>query len=321
MSLQAVIASSFVGIGVLVALYAERRVALPSLAELRANIWAADSHLASLEAKKDGLLNRLRAWLDKAGLQRLHVLEFLGLTAAAALTSFLVTLVVFGGYVLSLELALAGAVAPALYVLAARRGREEAIEEQLDRALSILINSMQGTGRNLRSALVDLVVEDLDGGVSRMRAVLPAPLGPELAWLVRGLSATSDTLEEALSDTARSLSHPAFDMFVSAVHSSQGGQVVGLLKQVRSHLHERKALRGSVRASFSLVVSQVYILALMPLGLLAMWRVLSPEASHIVFGTTLGQIAVVFILAYSWMGVILVSRESRPENLIKGVRM
>jgi len=321
MSLQATMAAAFVGIGVLVALYAERRVPLPSLAELRANIWEADGYLASLEARKDSLLYRLRVWLDRAGLGRLHVMEFLGLSIAAATVSFLVAVLVFGGYLLSLELGLAAGFGPTVYVLAVRRGREEAIEEQLDRALSILINSMQGTGRNLRSALVDLVSEEQDGGGSRLRAVLPAPLGPELAWLVRRLAATSDTLEEALADSARSLSHPAFDMFVSAVHSSQGGQVVGLLKQVRSHLHERKALRGSVRASFSLVVSQVYILALMPLGLLAMWRILSPEAAHIVFGTTLGQLVVVFILAYSWLGVALVSRESRPENLIKGVRM
>lgn len=139
MNLQAVVVASFVGIGVLVALYAEKRVALPSLAELRANIWAADSHLASLEARKDGILNRLRTWLDQAGLRRLHVLEFLALTVAAAIISFLVALLLFGGYVLSLELAMAGAVAPTLYVLTARRGREEAIEEQLDRAPSILI--------------------------------------------------------------------------------------------------------------------------------------------------------------------------------------
>lgn len=138
---------------------------------------------------------------------------------------------------------------------------------------------------------------------------------------MRRLASTNDTLEEALSDTARSLSHPAFDMFVSAVRSFRGGQVVGLLKQVRLHLHERKALRGSIRASFSLVVSQVYVPALMAVGLLAMWRLLSPEASQLVFGTVLGQAAVVFILAYSWLGVLLVTREARPENLIKGVRI
>ncbi|MDP2954432.1 MAG: hypothetical protein Q8O76_14105, partial [Chloroflexota bacterium] len=147
MSLPAVIAASFVGIGVLVALYAERRVPLPSLAELRANIWAADRYFASVEGKKGSLFHRLRSWLDIAGLRRLHVLEFLGLTASGAIMSFLLALLSFGGLVLAAELALAGAAAPALYVAAARRGRDEAIEEQLDRALSILINSMQGTGR------------------------------------------------------------------------------------------------------------------------------------------------------------------------------
>ena len=91
MSLPAVIAACFIGVGVLVALYAERRMPLPSLGELRANIWAADRYFASLEGKKDSVFQRLRAWLDGAGLRRLHVLEFLGLTAAAATIAGLIS--------------------------------------------------------------------------------------------------------------------------------------------------------------------------------------------------------------------------------------
>ncbi len=33
------------------------------------------------------------------------------------------------------------------------------------------------------------------------------------------------------------------------------------------------------------------------------------------------KLAMASILAYSWLGVILVSREARPDNLIKGVRI
>lgn len=101
--------------------------------------------------------------------------------AGSAIIAFLAALLVFGGYLVALELALAGAAAPALYVAASRRGRDGAIEEQLDRALSILINTMRGTGRSLRSALLDLVEEEKEGGEPRLRAVLRAPLGPELA--------------------------------------------------------------------------------------------------------------------------------------------
>lgn len=53
--LQAVVAASFVAIGVLVAVYAQTRTPLASLPELRANIWEADGYFASLEAKKDSL--------------------------------------------------------------------------------------------------------------------------------------------------------------------------------------------------------------------------------------------------------------------------
>ena len=84
MSLQTIMAASSVGIGVFVALNAERRVAKLNPAVTLTNIWAADGYFASLEARKDGALYRLRAWLDQAGLCRLHVLEFLGPDASAA---------------------------------------------------------------------------------------------------------------------------------------------------------------------------------------------------------------------------------------------
>jgi Flp pilus assembly protein TadB len=65
----------------------------------------------------------------------------------------------------------------------------------------------------------------------------------------------------------------------------------------------------------------MYVLAAIPIAMLAMWRIISPEVADLMFRTTLGQSLVVAMLAYSWIGVLMVTRQGRLANLIKGVKV
>ncbi|TAK36081.1 MAG: hypothetical protein EPO21_03750 [Chloroflexota bacterium] len=320
-SLPAFVVACLVGVGVLMALFGSRRVSVPGPWELRTSLRRADQVLSLQFRSEENVLSRMRLWLDCGGLHEVGLAEYLGVCAGNVVVVFVLVRLLLGGGILAAELGLVSLVVPIGYVTLNRRSREESIEEQLDKAISMLINMLQASGRNLRSALRELVEEDVRGETKTLRAVLPAPLGPELVRLVTELHETNHTLAEALHVAAARVAHPAFDMFVAAATSATEGQTSQLLKHIREHIREQRALRSSIRAAFSLVVSQIYVLAAIPVAMLGMWRLVSPEVSELMFRSTLGQILVVAILAYSWLGVLLVTRQGRLANLIKGVKM
>ncbi len=245
----------------------------------------------------------------------------LGVCVGNVIAVVVLTRWLLGGDLLAAEVGLASLIVPIGYVMMNQRSREEAVEEQMDKVLSILINLLQASGRNLRSALSELVEEEMHDGTKRLCCVLPTPLGPELVHLVEELQETNHTLAEALRSAGGRVAHPAFDMFVAAATSGTEGQTSQLLSHVRDHIREQRTLRSSIRASFSLVVSQMYVLAAIPIAMLGMWRIISPEVADLMFRTTLGQSLVVLMLAYSWLGVLLVTRQGRLANLIKGVKV
>lgn len=320
-SLAAFAVACLVGVGVLMAFYGSRRISIPGPTELRTNLRQADRVLALQFPSEESFPTRLRRWLNRGGLHDVATVEYLGVCAGNVAAVFVLTRWLVGGDLLAAEIALASLIVPIGYVTMNQRSREEAIEEQMDKLLSILINLLQASGRNLRSALGELVEEENIGGTRRLHCILPAPLGPELVRLVEELQETNHTLAEALRSAGARVAHPAFDMFVAAATSGTEGQTSQLLGHVRDHIREQRTLRSSIRASFSLVVSQMYVLAAIPIAMLAMWRIISPEVADLMFRTTLGQSLVVAMLAYSWIGVLMVTRQGRLANLIKGVKV
>ncbi len=320
-SLMAFVVACLVGVGVLMVFYGSRRIQMPTPGQLRTSLRDADQVLALQFPSEESLFKRLRRWLNRGGLHDVAVGEYAAVCLGNVGVVFILVRLLLGGDILAAEIALASLIVPVGYVVANQRSREQAVEEQLDKVLSILINLLQASGRNLRSALGELVEEEVEGEVRTLRAVLPAPLGPELVRLVRELQETNHTLAEALHTAGARVSHPAFDMFVAAATSASEGQTSQLLGHVRDHIREQRTLRSSIRAAFSLVVSQMYVLAAIPVAMLGMWRLVSPEVADLMFRSTLGQSLVVLTLAYSWLGVLLVTRQGRLANLIKGVKV
>ena len=303
------------------AFYGSRRIPMPGPAQLRTSLRRADRVLALQFPSEDSAFQRLRRRLNAAGFHDVSIGEYVAACVGNVAVVFILVRLFLGGDILAAEVALASLIVPIGYVMVSQRSREEATEEQLDKVLSILINLLQASGRNLRSALGELVEEETQGETRMLRAVLPAPLGPELVRLVGELQETNHTLAEALRATGARVAHPAFDMFVAAATGATEGHTSQLLGHVRDHIREQRALRNSIRAAFSLVVSQMYVLAAIPVAMLAMWRLVSPEVADLMFRSTLGQSLVVLMLAYSWLGVLIVTRQGRLASLIKGVRV
>ncbi|MCL5265518.1 MAG: type II secretion system F family protein [Chloroflexi bacterium] len=320
-SLTVLIVACLVGVGVLMVFYGSRRIPIPGPVQLRTNLRHADQVLALQFPAEKNVFQRLRRWLNGGGFHDVSIGEYAAVCVGNTAVVFILVRLLLGGDILAAEIALASLVVPIGYVTVNQRSREEAIEEQLDKVLSIVINLLQASGRNLRSALGDLVEEETQGETRTLSAVLPAPLGPELVRLVGELQVTNHTLAEALRSTSARVAHPAFDMFVAAATSATEGQTSQLLGHVRDHIREQRTLRSSIRAAFSLVVSQIYVLAAIPVAMLAMWRLVSPEVADLMFRSTLGQSLVVLMLAYSWLGVLVVTRQGRLANLIKGVKV
>ncbi|MCL5961618.1 MAG: hypothetical protein M1358_20290, partial [Chloroflexi bacterium] len=175
-SLAALILACLVGVGVLFAFYGSRRIPIPGPAELRTNLRQADRVLALQFPSDDGIFKRMRCWLDAGGFHDVATGEYVAVCVGNVIAIFILVRLLLGGDILAVEIGLASLVVPIGYVTMSQRGREEAIEEQLDKVLSILINLLQASGRNLRSALGELVEEEMRDGTKKLRCVLPVPL-------------------------------------------------------------------------------------------------------------------------------------------------
>ncbi|MDN7452306.1 type II secretion system F family protein [Burkholderia cenocepacia] len=181
--------------------------------------------------------------------------------------------------------------APQRVVAVMRKRRIGQLETQLPDVLLMMAGGLRA-GASFSIALESVVSES------------PAPISQELGLLVRELRLGID-LDVAMRNVEKRIPVPDFLMVSAAVTISRevGGNLAEALESVARTLSAKLQMEGKIRALTSQGRMQGIVMTLLPIGLMAVLRVLEPEAMAPLFSErigwmTLGVIAVMEVIGY-----------------------
>ena len=170
---------------------------------------------------------------------------------------------------------------------------------------------------------VDLMAQLLPAGHSTRQSLVvladsgPAELRGEIAQIV---SRVNDIpLDEALIEAQERMQQPLFTLIAAAliVGNRSGGRLAPLLQELSRAAHQLDAVQGQLRAEQAQGRLGALVIAVMPIGLLALVHLVNPEylAPYKTVGgeLLLGSLVAVIALGYLWMVRIL--RLAQPDVL------
>lgn len=177
-------------------------------------------------------------------------------------------------------------------------------------------------GAALLSA-VDLLAQLLPAGHSTRQALAvlaesgPVELRQEIAQILARLDEIP--LEEAFIEAQERIRQPLFTLIAAAltVGNRSGGRLAPLLRELSRAAHQVDAVQGQLRAEQAQGRLGALVIAMMPLGLLALLHVVNPQylAPYATVGgeLLLGGLIALIVIGYAWMLRIL--RLPQPDLL------
>lgn len=241
--------------------------------------------------------------LERAGL-RWRVQEFYGLRMLVALAASLLTALVFSrlGFtsvaviIFGLLGMVIGWMVPGWYLARRQKQRMLKVEQQLPDALTAISKSLRA-GSGLLQALA-FAAEETD-----------APLGPELAGSLRDLQLGAEPVDvfEALSKRVGSND---LDIAVTAIviQRTVGGNLSEILNNVTNTIRERAKIQREVRVLVTRQMLQANLTAALPVGIAALFILISPDIGGTLINTTAGNIALGFAAVCEAIGIYVVRR-------------
>lgn len=229
--------------------------------------------------------------LQQAGLKKRPAF-YLGFTLIFALVLVAGLLVAGINLGMALLLGLAGAgTAFALFVSRARRQRLEAIEREFPAALDIMV-------RSLRAGL------PVDEGL-RVVAQEAAPIVASEFYTLVNEMAIGLSLNDAVKRMADRVSVPDVRMFavVLGLQRSSGGSAATALEAVAETLRSRRNLRQKVAIMSSEARASAAIIGSLPVILIVILYLVSPEYIGLLFTTMTGRVIVAVTIAWMLLGV------------------
>lgn len=145
---------------------------------------------------------------------------------------------------------------PALYIESMRRQRVEKIEEQLDNFILALANALKST-------------PSIGAAFNSVAAVISDPMRQEVDLALKEMKVGS-TLEQALLHMAARVGSRQLDSALSSILIGRqvGGNLPKVLETTAHTLREMRRLEGVVRTKTAEGKAQLWVIALMPFGLL-----------------------------------------------------
>ncbi len=148
------------------------------------------------------------------------------------------------------------AVVPLVYIEAMRRKRVELIEEQLDNFMLALANALKTT-------------PSIGGALNSVASVITDPMRQEVDLALKEMKVGS-TLDQALLHMAARVGSRQLDSALSSVLIGRqvGGNLPKVLEATANTLREMRRLEGVVRTKTAEGKMQLWVIAVMPFGLL-----------------------------------------------------
>ena len=250
------------------------------------------------------LSDRWRLDLERAGM-RLKVSEyFLMRILSAAVFGLLVLLITGGspiGLVLVVATAVAGYLAPSIYVGFRKGRRKDAINGQLVEMLEMVSNSLRSGFAFVQA--IEMAAKQLASPVKdELEAFLnDTSLGAKAEDALRGMADRSGSIDMELMVTT------------ILVQRTSGGNLSEVLDNVAATIRERERLQGDIKALTSSQRFTGFILSIYPLLLGALFFAISPGLMGVLWTDQIGQLMLAFAAFLQVLGIVSIRRILKLE--------
>jgi tight adherence protein B len=189
-----------------------------------------------------------------------------------------------------------GAALPFLKISSDRRKRFAQLEEQLPEAIDVMQRALKA-GHPFNGTL-KLVAEDMDGPIAR-----------EFELTFADINYGNDVRRAMLGLLARVPSITVMALVTSVlVQKETGGNLAEILKQLSAVVRSRFQLQRRVRTLSAEGRMSAWVLAMVPLVLVVLLSISSPDYLPVLFSDPTGQKLVAFAAVWGAIGIYLLRR-------------
>ncbi|CAN5412429.1 hypothetical protein BH09MYX1_BH09MYX1_33100 [soil metagenome] len=191
---------------------------------------------------------------------------------------------------------IAAAFLPGLYIENMRKQRVQALEKQLDGFILALANALKA-------------IPSVAAAFQSVLPILQPPMRDEIELATKEMKVGS-SLDQALLHMAARIGSRQVDSALSAllIGRQVGGNLGRVLEATASSIREMARLDGVVRTKTAEGKMQLWIIAIMPLGLIVMLSLTQPGFFDPLTANAAGYF-VVFIAVGCWVGALVWARK------------
>ncbi len=243
-------------------------------------------------------LERTRTELRLADSQ-LQPTDFIAIRLGIAAVLFVVPIVIPGGipgFALGVVAGAIGFMLPQFWLKHGMNKRKNKLEAQLPDALSMIANSLKAGFGLVQS--MSMAAEQLEH-----------PISTELAITVHETNVGSSTEEAFLALSDRNINYD-LDIVVTAilVQRTAGGNLSEILENVTHTMRERFRIRGEIATLTAQQKLTGIVIALLPVGVGAVFAVVSPAYISPLFTETLGRVMLGAAMLLEFVGILVIQR-------------
>ena len=219
---------------------------------------------------------KLETDLDKADIL-LRVDEFIGLSIFTTLGGGVLGLAFAGNSTYALIGAGLGLILPGLFVYRQKLKRSDMLSEEIGESLTGMSNSLRA-GYSFQQAM-DLISKETQG-----------PLGKEYRRTLREIN-LGVTTDQALQNLVNRVQNEDLELMISTVliQRSIGGNLAEIFDKIADTIRQRTRMKGEVKVLTAQGRMTAWILGLMPVFMLIVLSMMSPDYISMFFETTLGM--------------------------------
>lgn len=138
---------------------------------------------------------------------------------------------------------------------------------------------------------------------------IPAPLSVEIRRMLRD-TAMGASVEQALAAMNERVGSPDFDIVITAIliQRSVGGNLAEILDNVAHTMRERERIKGEIRTLTSQQRMTGYVIGGIPIGLLIIFYMISPDFTGLLFTDPLGRLMLTGAVVSEVIGYLIIQR-------------
>ncbi len=198
--------------------------------------------------------------------------------------------------IVAITAAVLGGVAPMLYLVRRKIGRQRMLDDQLPDAMDFL-------GRALKAG------HSLSSGLQMMGNELPSPINAEFghAFAQHSLGVP---MEEVLKSMTKRIDSTDFAFFITAVliQRQTGGDLSEVLKNISGMIRQRVRLQQQVKAKTAEGRFTGYLLTAFPAVMFVIMYMVKPDYAQKLTGDPMGQKMLAFAFIMQVMGLFAIKK-------------